>query len=136
MFTVIWEFTTVKSKINRKIIGLYSSTNWSIFMFSKRTINFDCNFTIESLEEVPIKASDVQVHWTFKENGFSLFKTKLNGKTEGKQIQDNRVEWKQPFKITISIPVNSKTNELEHAFLNFQILSKKTVHTQVGKLKF
>lgn len=99
----------------------------------KRCINFDCIFTIESLEEVPIKAYDVCVVWSFKDTQ-SLFKNKINGKTEGKSIQENRVEWKQNFKICISIPLNAKTNEIETANLNLQISSKKTAQSSIMEL--
>jgi hypothetical protein len=99
----------------------------------KRVINFDCIFTIESLEELPIKAYDVSVVWIFKDTQ-SLFKNKLSGKTLGKSIVDNRVVWNQNFKISISIPLNSKTNEIEHQYITFQIMSKKTAQTSVEEL--
>ena len=95
----------------------------------KRIIQFNCDFTIESLEEIPIKATDVSAHWNFKENN-SLFKQKIvEGKTEGKHVQNNRVEWKQQFKIPISMFVNPKSNELEPRFLQIQILARKTIHS-------
>eukprot|EP01080_Neovahlkampfia_damariscottae_P001702 gene1702-471_t len=95
----------------------------------KRIIQFDCDFTIESLEEIPIKATDVSAHWSFKENN-SIFKQKvIEGKTEGKHIQNNRVVWMQGFKIPTSMFVNPKSNELEPRYLQIQIFSRKTIHS-------
>lgn len=104
-------------------------------MFKRKTrqIHFTCIFCVESLEEVPINAAYVYIVWELR-NKKGLPKANCTGKTSGKPVTRNRVEWQEMFKTKVILSVNQKTNCLNHYYMDLSTYSKKTTYSSVQKL--
>jgi hypothetical protein len=118
-----------------------------------REILFDCQITLESLEEVPIQGHSFYVTWKFRHPQYQPL---LNdgGQTSMEPIlKTHRVEWKEPLAFSlrkqispqysptqtpsapyVTLRVNQKTNTLIDCFIDFKVLYRPTPQARSSRL--